>query len=208
LPLRDDDITLCGQPVSHLEHADDVLIMSTTPEGLQAHLEGLAAWAALSFVRVNTSKTWAYLAGVPHGEPFVFLNGDHVTFKECATYVGMTLGGGDRRLFRAHYTEQAKKARRTAAVCFAVEGLTGALPIDIARKVYKARVESHLISGADVSPDATDEPVNELETQQVYFLRRLLGLGTRSMLTPLYSETDILPIRYRRADIALRYLEY
>ncbi|EJD47164.1 hypothetical protein AURDEDRAFT_62392 [Auricularia subglabra TFB-10046 SS5] len=209
LPTRTDDIRLAGTAVSHLEHADDVILMSTSREGLQAHLTSLAEWAALAFVLVNVEKTWALTAGARiSDEPFLHLNKRHVAMKARAQYVGIHLTSTDNRVLSAHYVEQRKKAARVAAKVFAVEGLTGALPVDIGLKVYRARVDPHLIAAADVNPDAIDAQVLELESMQHDFLRRLLGLGSRCCLVPLFSETGIWPIRYRRADIALRYLEY
>ncbi|KAJ4485776.1 hypothetical protein J3R30DRAFT_3283324, partial [Lentinula aciculospora] len=38
------------------------------------------------------------------------------------------------------------------------------------------------------------------------FLRRMLGLWRYSMITPLYTETGIMPIRSRRVILALTYL--
>ncbi|KAJ3910773.1 hypothetical protein F5877DRAFT_87070, partial [Lentinula edodes] len=43
---------------------------------------------------------------------------------------------------------------------------------------------------------------------QLLCLRRLLGLSRRSMTTPLFTETGIMPIRARRVILALRYLIY
>ena len=41
---------------------------------------------------------------------------------------------------------------------------------------------------------------------QLTTLRRILRAGNNSMIDPLFSETGILPIRYRRAQLALWYL--
>ena len=51
-----------------------------------------------------------------------------------------------------------------------------------------------------------DENLNqeaELDEVQLTTLRRILRAGNNSMIDPLFSETGILPIRYRRAQLAL-----
>lgn len=209
LPPHADDIRLAGQLLAHLEHADDVIIFSTSPEGLQAHLKALSDWAALSFVTVNVDKTWALLTGgATAHDIFLHLDKRKVSFTKNAKYVGMHITSTNARIFRSHYSEQAKKARLAAGLVYAVEGLTGALRADMVKTVYMGRVDPHLISGADVCPDAVDSHVQELEEIQVLFLRRMLGLGTRSMITPLFSETGLWPIRLRRVELALEYLKY
>ncbi|EJD43853.1 hypothetical protein AURDEDRAFT_65998 [Auricularia subglabra TFB-10046 SS5] len=209
LPDRDDDIRLAGRAVSHLEHADDVILMSTTVDGLVAHIDGLKRWALRSFVSINVEKTWALAAGAaPPQGVFIHSEGEHIPLSSTAKYVGMNLTSEDGRLFRGHYDAMAKRARKSLSQCFAVDSLTGALPVKMALKIYKARVDPHLISGADVSPDAVDAHVGPLEEVQILFLRRVMGLGSRSCVAPLFSETGIWPIRARRADMAIRYLEY
>jgi hypothetical protein len=69
-------------------------------------------------------------------------------------------------------------------------------------------VDPHLISGADVVIDVDGGALAHLEKVQTAFLRRLLGLGPYSMRAPLFTELGLVPIRYRRLIIALRYLGY
>ncbi|KZV88986.1 hypothetical protein EXIGLDRAFT_587321, partial [Exidia glandulosa HHB12029] len=209
LPPRADDIRLAGMPISHLEHADDVIVFSTTPEGLQSHLHSLAAWGTGAFVTINVDKTWALEAGGASAyDVFLHLNNRRVTFETHAKYVGMHMSSTNPRLFHAHYEQQSLKARTASAMCYAVESLTGSLPLPMITVIYKGRVDPHLIAGHDVCPDAVSSDVLHLETVQRAFLRRMLGLGPRSCLSPLFSETGIWPIRVRRASLCLDFLTY
>lgn len=126
LPARPDDIKLGGTCVSHLEHADDVIIMSTTREGLQAHLNSVAEWASLAFLTINVDKTWALCLGASQvGDVFLHLQNRHIALAAGATYVGMSISANDKHIFRAHYTVQANKARAAGARFFAAQGMTG-----------------------------------------------------------------------------------
>lgn len=53
-----------------------------------------------------------------------------------------------------------------------------------------------------------DNSVEMLENVQLRCLRRMLGLTTRSITTPLYTELDIMPLRPRRVILTLDYLIY
>ncbi|KAI0701911.1 hypothetical protein C8T65DRAFT_709474 [Cerioporus squamosus] len=47
-----------------------------------------------------------------------------------------------------------------------------------------------------------------LEQVELAFLRRVLSLGTQCQIAPLYIDTGLWPLRYRRLALALRYLLY
>ncbi|KZV91024.1 hypothetical protein EXIGLDRAFT_616178 [Exidia glandulosa HHB12029] len=57
-------------------------------------------------------------------------------------------------------------------------------------------------------PDTDDPLLDHLSEVQISFIRSLLGVHKRSVLAPLYTETGLAPLKYRRIDIALRYLQY
>ncbi|KAJ3754458.1 hypothetical protein EV360DRAFT_19671, partial [Lentinula raphanica] len=56
--------------------------------------------------------------------------------------------------------------------------------------------------------DRDSKLVGLLEDVQIRFLRRMLGVSSNSVISPLFTETGILPIRARRLILALRYLKY
>ncbi|KAG6808385.1 hypothetical protein H0H92_004307, partial [Tricholoma furcatifolium] len=100
------------------------------------------------------------------------------------------------------------KARRVGGVVFAMQAIVGTIPPHAGRILYMARVDPHLILGCEVALDTVESNICSLESVQVAYCRRLLGLGPRLALAPLHTETGILPIRYRRTILALKYLEY
>ncbi|KAJ3853112.1 hypothetical protein EV368DRAFT_26708, partial [Lentinula lateritia] len=70
------------------------------------------------------------------------------------------------------------------------------------------KVDCHLIHGCELIIDTDTFLLSMLEQVQLLCLRRLLGLSRRSMVAPLFTETGIMPIRFRRVILALRYLIY
>src|SRR6202044_3681248 len=102
----------------------------------------------------------------------------------------------------------ASKACRVACACFALNSFIGTLPPKEGRQLYMARVDPMLTIGCEVVLDVEDALVQELMDVQHLFLRRLLGVGQHSMLATLFTETGILPLRFRRAKLAIGYLIY
>ncbi len=74
--------------------------------------------------------------------------------------------------------------------------------------MFRALVEPHLTYGCEVSLDVQPAALEPLQKVEVAFLRRVLNLGTHCQLAPLYLETGVWPLRYRRLSLALRYLLY
>jgi hypothetical protein len=66
-----------------------------------------------------------------------------------------------------------------------------------------ARVDCYLISAAEISIDVDAHLLDEYLDTQHLFLRRLLGINSRSMLAVLFTETGLMPIRIRCLLLAL-----
>ncbi|KAJ7022930.1 hypothetical protein C8F04DRAFT_898873, partial [Mycena alexandri] len=200
-----DDILLAGVVMSHLEHADDMAVVSYTPEGLQRHLDTFAHWCGDNMLEANAGKSWVMVFGpIPREVPGFTLNGIAMGYKDKFCYVGMTFQSTTKNIFAAHYSDKASTARGTVYSVLGVESYVGDLPPKEGRLLYMACIDPHLISGADVMVDVDDTALNLLEKVQTSFLRRLLGLGQFSMRTPLFTELGLVPLRYRRLTIALR----
>ncbi|KAH6913974.1 hypothetical protein BKA70DRAFT_1260038 [Coprinopsis sp. MPI-PUGE-AT-0042] len=56
--------------------------------------------------------------------------------------------------------------------------------------------------------DTNATALDLLETTQRGFIRRVLGLGKRSILCVLFTETGLVPIKYRRLLLTIGYLGY
>src|ERR1700678_1160037 len=65
-----------------------------------------------------------------------------------------------------------------------------------------------LTHGADVCIDVAQTHLSKLERIQHYFVRRLLGLPTNSLLVAFFTETGLLPLKFQRLLVALNYLNY
>lgn len=123
-------------------------------------------------------------------------------------YVGMHFQTDSKDMFTQQYKVNVEKAVRMSSMCLAVNRMVGSPPTWDARTLYMARVDPYLTAGCEVSLDVVDAHLESLEKVQHQHLRRILGLGAKSMVAVLFSETGIWPIRYRRATLALKYLRY
>lgn len=71
-----------------------------------------------------------------------------------------------------------------------------------------AQIDPHLIHGYEVILDVDLPLLEKLSDVQTSYLRRVLGLHKRSMITPLFTETSLVPLRFWRIMLTLGYLCY
>ncbi|KAJ6564137.1 hypothetical protein B0H19DRAFT_1067729 [Mycena capillaripes] len=136
------------------------------------------------------------------------MGGKPITQVQKACYLGVWLETGLKSNWREQYKVKAGKAATVTNVLLGLDCFVGKIPAWDARTLYMARVDPYLTARCDVCLDMDIKSLALLERVQLKFLRRMLGLGRRSMKAVLFSETGIWPIKYRRAFLALKYLCY
>ncbi|EJD35770.1 hypothetical protein AURDEDRAFT_27592, partial [Auricularia subglabra TFB-10046 SS5] len=209
LPPHPDDLALFGTLISHLEHADDLLLISSSAEGLQRAMNLFLHWCRSNFLIINALKSKVCIHGPHAGRLPRFAFGDkEVEIFTKYTYLGITFQTGTPSLFGEHYKTKANSALTTAHAILHVESMIGTLSPAMGKDLYSARIDPQLTQGCEIMPDATHLHIERLLAVQKLFIRRLLGVYARSLVAPLFTETGIWALQYRRLELTLRYLKY
>ena len=79
---------------------------------------------------------------------------------------------------------------------------------DASKKCLALCIRLLLIGGCEILLDVDNACLDCLQVLQTCFLHQVLGLALNSIITPLYTEMGLLPLRVRRVQLALRYLVY
>ncbi|KAF7356855.1 Reverse transcriptase domain-containing protein [Mycena venus] len=209
LPPHKDDVRLNGRPVCQAEQADNNLIMSTAFPAFEAKVGMFAKWGdnKRAFVSGKKSK-WMIYGPLPAVIPTLRIGDMVVELVFEFKYVGMWFTSIHKNVFARHYNIKASKARGTSNTIFGLKHRVGSLPVREGLQLYMARVDCYLISGCELALDTDNSLLDELMEVQHLFLRRLLGLNSRSMLAVLFTETGQMPIRIRRLLLTLGRLQY
>jgi exonuclease III len=203
-----DDIELFDFLLGNLEQADDIVLLSKTANGLQRKMIALYGWCSKNFMVLNAVKSHIMVFGhTPYPQPAFLMGNEEVKIVIEHTYIGVTFSSSNN-IFMKHYEKKAIAARHAGNSIFGIEDSLGFLPVDEALNLYNALVDPHLTHGADVCIDVAQAHLSKLERIQHYFVRRLLGLPTNSLLVALFTETGLLPLKFRRLLVALNYLKY
>lgn len=209
-PTHQDDLDLDGTPVSHLEQADDMAIVTTTMPALQLKLHAFARWCSVNFLVINYIKTVMMAMFYTAQLPDLYIGSHKLSWVTSYVYVGVsfTTESSSTSLFSDQYKTKRTKARQTANVILGLQSHIGPIPPFDACKLYKARIDPHLIFACELSVDCSKSLLSEIQDIQHLYLRAILGLNPRSTLAVLFTETGITPIKYRRLLVALRFLKY
>ncbi|KAJ7161636.1 hypothetical protein C8R46DRAFT_904695, partial [Mycena filopes] len=204
LAWHPEDIELNGVPITDVERADDILTASTAPPGFQAHLNA-ECWCNNNGCETSIPKCLYQVFGPRQRTNTGFhLGGKQIARVNIACYLGVWLETGSKFIWREQYKVKARKATTVANVLLGLDRFVGSIPAWDARTLYMSRVDPYLTAGCDVCLDVEAKSLALLERVQVKFLRRMLGLGRRSLKVVLFSETGIWPIKYRRVYLALK----
>ncbi|KAE9395700.1 hypothetical protein BT96DRAFT_744866, partial [Gymnopus androsaceus JB14] len=213
IPVTDDDIRLAGMAISHLEQADDLLLLALSPKGLQYKMDLFFAYCGDNFLIINAIKSIiGYHGPAPEYLPRFYFNGEVVKIVDVYTYVGMAFRSGPFRAFSSvlqdHFVKKSEKARKVAHAVLHVESMIGALPVHEGKILYMGCVDPHLIYGSEVAINASKALMDQVVNVQLAFFRRLLGLSKTSIRVAIYTETGIIPLQFRWLNLALRALAY
>ncbi|EAU88018.2 hypothetical protein CC1G_12170 [Coprinopsis cinerea okayama7 len=209
IPNDDDDVVLGTTPVTNLEQADDILLLSTTARGLQRKMSGLFRWCGRNFMIINSVKSEVMVFGTRSTDMPQFRFGDEVvSVVDAQSYIGFKVSSKPRMLLSRHYDEKAEQARQVGLSICGLEALIGKMPVPHLLKLYQSLVDPHLTHGCEIILDTVANQLQKLERVQLAFLRRVLGVGERSIRVVLFTETGMLPIRIRRLLLAIDCVRY
>jgi hypothetical protein len=214
LPPHPDDVMIMGKILCHLEHADDIVLASRSPAGLQKHLNDLLDLCTAHRLLVNAIKTKVMIFnGYPEPWPTFYLGDKRLAVQPEYTYIGMHMQSGTPNIFEHHYELKKRAADSSSRYLASTERLCGRghLSPVVAKMLYTALVDCHLTHGCEVIIDTKDSPtgpLGKLVMTQRKVARHILHVKRRSAVDPLYTELGIWPISERRLLLALGYLDY
>jgi len=172
-------------------YADDILLSSTTPTGLQTLIDIATKYITQQGLRFNPSKTTCMSFGKPafRQNPEWTIQGSKLQIVDAMTYLGASLStdGGSN-----HVSTRIKSANR-AFYGLQHGGLhfNGIAP-EVAAHIYKVGVQTILTYGCE-SIFISAANLRRLKTAEGNIVKAFLGLRRSSHTTPLLEALGITP---------------
>ena len=192
-----------GPEIFQLLFADDIVLLSSTPQGLQSQIDNLRAASESLGLKVNMAKTkvMVFRKGGFLGkyEKWTFGNQRLETVNKYK-YLGYTL---TIRLSETIACEDfIIKAKRKVFDILKTMWSLGSLNTDIFFQLFDAQVKPMLLYAAEVWGWKS---VDSVETAHMFACKRILSVSDRSPNHMVYGETGRHPILIEAKIAAVRY---
>ena len=205
-----DALDVPGQtiPMRGLLFADDVVILSDSPDRLRQNKERVEAWAARSGMTFGVAKCGVMYFGARPGTETWELQGQPVSVVEHYDYLGLRI---DSNLsLETIVAERARKGKRALQAMVPFLRMT-TVPLQIKLLVTRAILVPVLTYGAELFGMSLSRTM-ELDRILAEGLRLALGMSRASSTTSrviLFAETGIPPVSGQSARLRARaYLKY
>ena len=165
--------------ICHLLFADDLILASETPSGLQKLIHGLEEFCKQWHMEINLSKTSVSVfkkkcqIGKQHCH-FEFF-GNVISEANEYNYLGITLNVEKNRFGKNHQRLKDRALRAIyAARNLADRSMGNHITPNVLFKIHNSQIQPILDYGAEVWYQG--KPINELEVVHICFLKKTLGV--------------------------------
>ena len=195
---------LAGQPVPPLLFADDMLLISTSPAGLNAQLASLQTYCDAKKLTVNARKTQVMImrpgggggcSRLAAGEVFTYA-GKQLDVVPATKYLGLTFAQLSKRYgFTCCAEELAAAGKRALLAVRRRAWELGACAVEHQLQLFDIFVQPILSYGCEVwGVDLLSQPDNAPERVHRWFGRRLLGLPQSATSAVVLAELGRWPL--------------
>ena len=200
--IQDDDaFTLNDLKIFILLFADDTVLISYTPHGLQNLIDQLQAYCTKWGITVNTDKTvvMVFKQGNRVENIDMYYNGKRLNVVAKFTYLGVTISSNGN-----FYQAQKSLADQGSRALFSLFALFDKVEFDITDKInlIDSMICPILNYGSEIwgfhkSPD--------VEKVHIKFLKRVLRLNQNATSITLYGECGRFPLNVIRKIKSIKY---
>ena len=196
-------ITVC-----HMLFADDLILASETPSGLQKLINGLEEFCKQWHMEVNLSKTSISIFNkkfqiYKQNYEFKFFE-NIISETNEYNYLGITFSTENNR-FRTNYQRLKEKALRAiyAARNLAHKAMGNHITPNVLFKIYDSQIQPILDYGSEVWYQGKN--IKELEVVHTGFLKKTLGVKLQTSTLAVYGECGRFPLELRQKELTLKY---
>ena len=209
----DDNITLQNENVTHFLYADDLVIVSSSKEGLQNKLNCLDKFADSKDLTVNTKKSQVMIfnkAGRTLKKENFTIKGQRLDIVPKYTYLGVDIPSSGS--FSASITELTNKAKKAMMPLFTTI-MKFNIPFQRALELFRTYIDPILLYNAENQTAMTDRQIEKckasrnsiynlamespLTRTQLKFTKFVMGVGKHCPNMTIFGESAALPLLTR-----------
>ena len=187
-------IVIANEIIAHILWADDLILFSDSPAGLQKQLDGLLKFCSNNKIIVNEMKTKSMCFGT--SETFtVYFNGKRIEQVDQYRYLGVIIRSVNRLnqdIFSNNYRVISDKSRKAAFGMKKKLRLIQNLPPSIMFNIFETLVRPILTYGSDVW-GMSKSGLDALDKVFLHYARCTLGVKATTCNAIVYGECGKYP---------------
>ena len=199
-------IYIGGIKIPYLLFADDLVLMSESPTGLQNLIHGLEMFCSQWHMVVNLTKTKVVVFNSKLANdalPFVF-NDNDVPISKQYNYLGVIFSDGKDRFGENYAQKYGKVLRAIYASRNLVRDVIGPdIAATVLFKVFDTQIQPIIDYGSEVCYNG--KPNSRLESLHLSYLKRALGVKSQTSNLAVFGETGRCPIMVRQEKLVIGY---
>ena len=184
---------LRGREIKALLSADDAVLLSLTPAGLQKSLEIVEGYCEQWGLRLNVTKTKivVFRKGRRRWQGFRWLyKGQEVEVVEKFKYLGVIFQSGNT--WECHVEEALSKAKKAMIIVRKALYRFRNLPLALVKNIFNIMVKPILLYGVEVWGTYGD--LKKFDKFALHFYKQLLGVGKSAANVGTLLELDQVPL--------------
>jgi hypothetical protein len=196
-------VSIDNLTLTHLSYADDIVIISDTPEGLQSNINALHTFCCKWHLIVNASKTKVLEYSNSNLKSVFSYNSTNIEQVDTYKYLGQVISN-KRNPYREmweYLSTQAQKALFTLK-SDTKESL-GYIPPQLAISMFDTYIRPILDYNSEIWSNV--KPIPEIEAIQLTYLKNVLGVRKQTPTLAIYAETGRFPLITRQKLSTIKY---
>ena len=190
--------------LNYLLWADDLFLISSTPEGLQKLLNNLYDYCKKWHLIVNTMKTKIMIYTHKRNESHDFyFNGQKVDNVEDYNYLGCLFHHKPSKSKKFQIDAMLDSARKALFKVYKYLKPFGQRLPTVACHLFDTLVKPVIEYGSEVWSPGTN--LNEIDLFERKFLKNILGVREQTINIAVYGEFGRIPISYKIKEKAIKY---
>ena len=194
-----------GREIFSLLFADDIVLVGTTPTGLQNQINSLEMASLELGLQVNLDKTKVMVfrrGGYLGGRERWFFGNDKLEVVNSYKYLGYTLT--TKLSVDIALAEYAGRAKGRVVSIVRILYKLGQLDIQLFFKLFDTQVKPILLYAAEIW-GTREKGLEAIERVHLFACRKLLGVTSKTPKTLIYSELNRYPLKI---DSIMRTIKY
>ena len=190
--------------MTYILYADDLVLCSDSPSGLQTLIDGLFKFCSKWHLIVSLAKTNVLIFGKSkHHEKFLF-NNEEIKITDCYKYLGTIISTSSHDIYRKNYPHLAEKAKNAIfALQTYTENNVGHLYPRLAFKMFDVQISPIIEYASEVW--FCNKENSELEKIHLGYMKSALKIKSTSSSLALYAECGRFPIFIKQKFQAIKY---